>query len=88
VAAPTAEHFSDAELAVLELAEQVVLQNVDGAMTPALHARLRRHFDDAQILEIGLVTSMLAGFSKFLFVFDLVPRDPQCPLPSKTKPNH
>jgi alkylhydroperoxidase family enzyme len=83
IGAPTAEFFSPAELAVLELCEQIVLQNQAGAMTPDLYRRLSPHFDDAQILEIGLVAAMLTGFSKLLFVFDLVPRDPQCPLPER-----
>ena len=88
VAAPTSQHFSPAELAVLELCEQVVLQNLDGALTPELHRRLQPYFDDAQILELGLFAAILAGFSKFLFVFDLVPRDPQCPLPDRAPSGH
>lgn len=83
IGAPTAEFFSPAELGVLELCEQIVLQNQAGAMSPDLYRRLSAHFDDAQILEIGLVAAMLTGFSKLLFVFDLVPRDPQCPLPER-----
>ena len=85
IAAPSPQYFSAAELAVLELCEQVVLQNLDGAMTPDLHRRLREHFDDAEILELGLFAAMLTGFSKFLFVFDMVPRDPQCPLPGQAQ---
>ncbi|MET0984671.1 MAG: carboxymuconolactone decarboxylase family protein [Steroidobacteraceae bacterium] len=81
---PSPAYFSDAELAVLELCEQIVLQNQQGTLSPALHRRLRAHFDDAQILELGVFASILTGFSKFLFVFDLVPRDPQCPLPTRT----
>lgn len=73
--------FSDAEKAALRLADQIVLTNDDGHLTPELYAQLKPHFDDAQIFQMGMVLGMLSGVAKFLFVYDLVEREPTCPFP-------
>lgn len=73
--------FDERERAVLDYADQVALTNVEGAMTPSLHARLRAHFDDGQIVELGWVMAVLAGVAKLLFVLNLVEREASCPFP-------
>jgi alkylhydroperoxidase family enzyme len=80
VLAPTPDLFSAAELAVLELGDQICMQNLGGALSPELHERLRQHFSDAEILELGVVAAMLTGWTKLMFTFDLVTREDSCPI--------
>jgi alkylhydroperoxidase family enzyme len=77
---PTPEEFSPAELAVLELGDQISMQNLDGALTPDLHERLAQHFTAAEILELGVIAAMLTGWTKLMFTFDLVTREDNCPV--------
>lgn len=70
--------FSDAERAVLELADQFLMTNVQGHLEPELYAKLRLHFDDAQILELGTVMSYLGGLAKLMFVFDMAEKEETC----------
>lgn len=79
MAAPTAELFSEAEIAVLEFAEQMALTNHDGRMSEDLYARLSNHFDDAQICELGTVMAVIGGMAKLSFVMNLVEREDYCP---------
>lgn len=72
--------FSAQDRAVLKLADQIVLTNMHGQLTPALHAELRPHFDDAQIFELGMVAGILTGMAKFIFTYDLVEREATCPI--------
>ena len=72
--------FDDAEQAVLELADAMVMTNVGGRLTPDLHARLKAHFDDAQICELAVVAGFIGGMAKMAFVLDLVEREEVCPL--------
>jgi len=71
--------FSDADKAVLAFAEEVALTNPHGHLTPALYARLRAHFSDADLCELGVVMAVIAGMAKLSFVLDLVEREPTCP---------
>jgi alkylhydroperoxidase family enzyme len=71
--------FSEAERAVLKLADEMLMTNVRGHLEPDLYAELRRHFDDAQILELGTVMTFLGGLAKLLFVFDLAEKEETCP---------
>lgn len=71
--------FDDGERAVLELADEMLLTNTQGHLEPELYKKLRQHFDDAQILELGTVMSFLGGLAKFLFVFDLAEKEDYCP---------
>jgi len=71
--------FDAREQAVLELADQFLLTNQRGHLEPDLYARLRVHFDDAQILELGTVMSYLGGLAKMLFVFDMAEKEETCP---------
>ncbi len=70
--------FDAAEQAVLALADEFLMQNHQGHMSPALYQRLHAHFDDAQILELGTVMSYLSGLAKMLFVFDLAEKEEYC----------
>jgi alkylhydroperoxidase family enzyme len=71
--------FTETEADVLELADQFLMTNIRGHLEPELYARLRRHFDDAQILELGTVMSYLGGLAKMLFVFDMAEKEETCP---------
>ena len=64
---------------MLALGERLSLLTDQGAVDTELHARLAAFFDDAQILELGFVGSVLSGVAKFLFSFDLVEREENCP---------
>jgi len=81
IADPDAAVFDARERAVLRLCEQMTLSNMDGHLNAALHADLRAAgFDDGDILELGVVTAILTGMAKMLFVFDLVSREAVCPI--------
>lgn len=71
--------FDTAELAVLDLADRMVLTNPEGRLDAKLHARLKAHFDDAQILELAMVMGVIGGLAKMSFVLDLVEREAGCP---------
>jgi len=71
--------FSAQEKAVLRLAEVMCLTNPDGMLERELHAALHEHFSDAEVLELGLVLGVLCGMAKFLFAFDLVEKEDNCP---------
>ncbi len=75
---PTSELFDDAELAVLDYAEQMALTNHDGKLNADLHERLSRHFSDAEICELGTVMAVIGGMAKLSFVLDLVEREDYC----------
>lgn len=74
------ELFDAAELAVIEYADQMVLTNMRGALSPALFARLRARFSEAQILELGVVMAIIGGMAKLSFVVDVVEKEDYCPL--------
>lgn len=71
--------FSAAECAALALADAMALTNPNGRLDAALHQRLQVHFDDGELYELGMIMAVLCGMAKFLFVFDLVEKEPSCP---------
>jgi alkylhydroperoxidase family enzyme len=73
------EPFTSAERAVIEYAQQIALSNMEGRMTPALFARLRAHFSEAQILELGTAMAVISGMAKLSFVLGLGERESYCP---------
>jgi alkylhydroperoxidase family enzyme len=73
------EPFTPAERAVIDYAGEVALSNIEGRMTPALFARLREHFSEAEILELGTAMAVISGMAKLSFVLDLVERESYCP---------
>ncbi len=76
--------FSGRERAVLRLAAEMALTNMEGRLTPALYEDLSAHFDDGEIFELGMVAAVLTGMAKFLFVYDLVEREAHCPIGPRT----
>ena len=76
----SAEHFDEKDLAVIELAEQMTLQNMHGELTKDLYDRLKKYYDDKQIVEMGFVAAVLTGMAKYIFVFDLVTKEEVCPV--------
>lgn len=56
------------------------MTNMHGTLTPPLYQALKPFFDDAQIFELGMVAGMLTGMAKFIFVYDLVEKEANCPI--------
>jgi len=75
--------FTDPDKAVLAYAEQVALTNMNGRLTPPLYARLRAHFSEADILELGVAMAVISGMAKLSFVLDLVEKEGYCPFASR-----
>lgn len=71
--------FADAEKAVLAYADQMVLTNMNGDMSPELFTQLRAHFSEPQILELGVVMALIGGMAKLSFILDLVEKEDYCP---------
>jgi AhpD family alkylhydroperoxidase len=72
--------FSPQDRAVLRLADQIVMTNMHGELGTELHCALKPFFDDAQIFELGMVAGILTGMAKFVFVYDLVEKEANCPI--------
>ncbi|MET0246320.1 MAG: carboxymuconolactone decarboxylase family protein [Sphingomonas sp.] len=72
--------FDDRQKAALELADVMVLTNAKGSVSPELYARLKQHFSDAELVELGVVMAVLTGMAKFIFAYDLVEKEDYCPL--------
>jgi len=53
------------------LAEKMCL-NSTGMLDEKSLARLKQHFDDGQILELGAYFSVVTGFQKFNSVFNVL----------------
>ena len=70
--------FSEDEQAVMELADELALNNRDGELTLELHAKLRRHFNNEEILELALCLSVIVGLVKLSFAFGLVEKESYC----------
>ena len=79
--------FSMKEKAVLRLADQIALTNTEGFLEKKLYVELKTHFKDGEILELGFIMSILAGIAKFIFVFDLVEKEDNCPFIPKKNEN-
>lgn len=71
--------FTEADRAVIDFTDQMVLTNMHGEMSADLFTRLRRHFTEAQILELGVVMGIIGGMAKLSFLLDVVEREPYCP---------
>lgn len=74
--------FSEKDMAVLQLADEIVLQNLNGSLSGELYKKLKNFFSDAEIFELGMVASLMTGMAKFLFVYDLVEKEENCPIAS------
>lgn len=71
--------FTDADLAVIAYTDQMVLTNMHGELSSELFQRLRRHFSEAQILELGVVMAIIGGMAKLSFLLDVVEKETWCP---------
>ncbi len=71
--------FTPAERAVIDYANQVALTNMEGEMTTALFAALRREFSEEQILELGTTMAIISGMAKLSFVLNVVEKESYCP---------
>ncbi len=65
------EWYSERERAVLMLADKMSLGST-GMLDGKSVARLKQHFDDSQILELGSYFSVVTGFQKFNSVFNVL----------------
>lgn len=72
--------FASDEVAAMRYADQIVLPNMHGYMDEELYAELKAHFDDAEIVELGVVMAVLTGFTKWMLVCDMVPKEDNCPI--------
>lgn len=70
--------FSSQEQAVLALGRMFAIAEGDPRLSPELYGRLSAHFSDAEILELGFVATILSGWTKLIFAYDLVTRE--CPI--------
>jgi len=70
--------FTDDEAAVMGLADQIALDNRAGELTPELLAQLKRHFSEADILNLSLCFGVIVGLVKMSFALGLVEREPYC----------
>ncbi|MDR7101165.1 carboxymuconolactone decarboxylase family protein [Croceicoccus sp. BE223] len=71
--------YSPAQKAALQLADVMVLTNPAGSVDKPLYDRLRNHFSDAELVELGMIMAVLTGVAKFIFAFDLVEKEDTCP---------
>lgn len=71
--------FTEADRVVLAYADQMVLTNMQGDVPPALYGRLRSHFSEPEILELGVVMAVIGGLAKLSFVLGLVEKETYCP---------
>lgn len=71
--------FSEKEKAILKLAEEMALTKPTGVMDKSLYTDLSQCFSDGELLELGMIMGILSGIAKFLFVFDLVEKEVNCP---------
>ena len=77
---PSSEYFDDKDLAVIDLASQMMLQNMDGQLSDDLYQRLRKYYSDRDLVEMGFICAMLTGMAKYIFVYDMVTREENCPV--------
>ena len=64
--------FSPRERMALEYAEKMAVDH--HAIDDAFFERLRVEFDDAEILELGMMIGQYIGFGRLLKILDLEPR--------------
>ena len=70
--------FSEDEAAVMELADQIALDNRAGELTPELLEKLKRHFDEPEILNVAMCMGIIVGLVKMCFALGLVDKEPYC----------
>ena len=69
---PGNPHFSTREAMALEYAEMLAVNH--HAIDDAFFGRLRLVFEDAEILELGMMIGQYIGFGRLLKILDLEPK--------------
>ena len=64
--------FSDRERLALEYADKLALDH--HKIDDVFFERLKEHFDDEQIIELGMMIGQFIGFGRLLMVLDLEPK--------------
>ena len=77
---PGADLFDEKDLSVIALAEEMMLQNMHGNLSKDLYDRLKKYYDDGEIVEMGFVAAILTGMAKWIFTYDIVDREEVCPI--------
>lgn len=77
---PNPDLFDEKDMAVILLAEEMMLQNMHGQLSKGLHDKLRKYYDEGEIVEMGFVSAILTGMAKWIFTFDIVDREEVCPI--------
>ena len=67
--------FSDQELAAFDLAEAIWNNAAEAGRDPDLRARMRRHFTDAQLLELMWAIGMYIAIGRMIVFFGLERED-------------
>jgi alkylhydroperoxidase family enzyme len=70
--------FPEDEVAVMELADMIALDNREHEMTPELLAKLKRHFSEVDILHMSMCFGVIVGMVKISFVLGLVQKESYC----------
>jgi alkylhydroperoxidase family enzyme len=74
----TSPLYDDAERAALEMADAVTETPAD--VSDELYERLRRHFDDAQLVELAACAALENFRARFNRVFRVEPNSLYCPV--------
>jgi len=80
--AAAAKAFTAREQVALEYAEKLAVDH--HGIDDAFFVRLRSQFDDAEILELGMMIGQYIGFGRLLKILELEPR--YCPLDGEGDP--
>ena len=73
------EGFSEADRATLRLADLLSMAAEPGSVLEHdLYDDLTHHFSKAEILEMAMFFSMLAGIARFIFAFDFANKEDYC----------
>lgn len=70
-----ADDLTPAEKAALAYGELMATDHL--AIDDAVHQRLREHFDDAQIVELGMVCAFFVGFGRLAATYHMVEELPE-----------
>jgi alkylhydroperoxidase family enzyme len=81
----TSPLYDEAERVALELAEAMTSLPAD--VPDELFARLRRHFDEAQLVELAATAALENFRARFNRAFRIEPNSFYCPLPAQGGPH-
>ncbi|MDJ0656416.1 MAG: carboxymuconolactone decarboxylase family protein [Xanthomonadales bacterium] len=70
--------FPEQDRVVIEFTQLMTLGNMTDTVSSELLARMKQHYSDAEICELGVVTAVISGMAKLSFVLDLVEREEYC----------